>query len=453
MTSKTDPALAIDLETMPKPVDSDRAGTALASFREALHRIAGGEADRPSAAALAALLDREDDPVTQLLSGVYAASPFLASLSQRDPEVVAETVLRGPDAVLQETLAAARPDSGGEPGLNAVMQRLRRAKRRTALVCALADAAGAWPLERVTEALSDLADAALDSAVAYILSDMAGTDHAPPLEGCGIAILGMGKLGARELNYSSDIDIMVLYDPERVAARDPDRLQQDMVRATRTLMRIMDERTRDGYVFRTDLRLRPDPSATPLAVTVRAAETYYESLGQNWERAAMIKARPVAGDRSLGNDFLDHIRPFVWRKHLDFAAISDIQSIKRQINAYRGGGRVAVAGHDIKIGRGGIREIEFFAQTQQLIWGGREPELRPRRTLDALAALAAHGHAKPETVEDLEAAYRYLRALEHRLQMTNDEQTQTLPEDEAELARLAGFMGFGRPDAFAATTR
>ena len=160
----------------------------------------------------------------------------------------------------------------------------------------------------------------------------------------------------------------------RVATRDG--VQPFFVRMTRDLVRILEERTGDGYVFRTDLRLRPDPASTPLAISVAAAVAYYESVGQNWERAALIKARPVAGDRVAAQRFLRELRPFIWRKNLDFAAIQDIHSIKRQINAHRGGGRIAVEGHDIKTGRGGIREIEFFAQNQQLIWGGRIREMQ-----------------------------------------------------------------------------
>jgi glutamate-ammonia-ligase adenylyltransferase len=260
----------------------------------------------------------------------------------------------------------------------------------------------------------------------------------------------MGKLGARELNYSSDIDLIVLYDPEAIRTDAPDSLQTNIVRLTRNMVRLMDERTADGYVFRTDLRLRPDPAATPLAISVLAAETYYESLGQNWERAAMIKARPVAGDKVVGVAFLDMLRPFVWRKNLDFAAIQDIHSIKRQINAHRGGTEIAVNGHNLKLGRGGIREIEFFAQTQQLIWGGRQPALRCAATGEALRALCAGGQITSDAAEDLMEVYRFLRRIEHRLQMINDEQTHTLPQDSDGLASLAVFLGYSDADAFAA---
>lgn len=382
-----------------------------------------------------------------LVRVVASYSPYLLQALRRDGDILADFASSGPDAVLDDILSSLKSDAAaaGDIGLTEAMKRLRVAKRRAALCIALADISGLWSLAQVTLALSRVASATLELALATALSDVSG---APKPLGSGVTILGMGKLGAEELNYSSDIDIIVLYDPNSFDSSIQDRLRQDMVRATRTLMRLMDERTADGYVFRTDLRLRPDPGMTPLAMTVGAAETYYESVGQNWERAAMIKARPVAGDIALGSGFLSHIRPFVWRKHLDFAAIQDIHSIKRQINAFRGGGTVAIEGHNIKIGRGGIREIEFFTQTQQLIWGGRQANLRSRRTLEALAALVEAGHVRPETLADMSAAYRFLRTLEHRLQMVNDEQTHVLPSDANGLERIARFTGFPDIDGF-----
>jgi glutamate-ammonia-ligase adenylyltransferase len=331
------------------------------------------------------------------------------------------------------------------------MSALRVAKRRVALTVALADIAGLWPLERVTGALSDFADSAIDAAVAHLLREASAggafrlPDPDNPCQGSGFIVIGMGKLGARELNYSSDVDLIALYDTERIASDDPGALQKTFVRVVRSLVKILDERGPEGYVLRTDFRLRPDPASTPLALSVDAAELYYESLGQNWERAAMIKARPVAGDREAGAAFLRRLIPYVWRKHLDFAAIQDIHSIKRQINAHRGGGSVALEGHNIKVGRGGIREIEFFAQTQQLIWGGRNASLRHSATVPALAALAAAGRVVPETAEQMTASYRVLRRVEHRLQMINDAQTHSLPEDAEAMRSLAVFLGY--PDA------
>ncbi|MBT7032117.1 MAG: bifunctional [glutamine synthetase] adenylyltransferase/[glutamine synthetase]-adenylyl-L-tyrosine phosphorylase, partial [Rhodospirillaceae bacterium] len=264
----------------------------------------------------------------------------------------------------------------------------------------------------------------------------------------GLIVLGLGKLGARELNYSSDIDLIILFDPGAVASGQPDRLQQNFARLARDLVNILTERTEDGYVFRTDIRLRPDPSSTPPAISVLAAEAYYESVGQNWERAAMIKARQIAGDRDAGEKFRKKLLPFIWRKNLDFAAIRDVHSIKRQINAHRGGGEIAIEGHDVKIGRGGIREVEFFAQTQQLIWGGRNPNLRNRSTCAALALLAEAALISNEAAAELTETYWYLRRVEHHLQMIDDQQTHALPKNEEGVAALAAFLGYAEAGAF-----
>src|SRR6185437_13530969 len=294
--------------------------------------------------------------------------------------------------ILDTTLAHNHGENRAE-----MMRRLRIMKRRTALVAALAELAGAWTLEQQMAALSRFAEAALRAALRHLFREAAETgamilaDSDDPESDCGFFVVAMGKLGAGELNYSSDIDLILLFDPNRAPLKDRDSAQMFFVRLARDLVRIVDERTGDGYVFRTDLRLRPDPRSTPLALSVAAALAYYESVGQNWERAAMIKARAIAGDVPAGERFLAELTPFIWRKSLDFGALADIHSIKRQIDAHRGAGRIAVEGHDIKLGRGGIREVEFFAQTQQLIWGGRIPELRQRETVPALAALAAAG--------------------------------------------------------------
>ena len=398
-----------------------------------------------------------------LLAALGGHSTYLADLAVRDSATLLRVAERGPDAALA---LAMDPLGRADPGATRpqVASLLRQAKRQVALIAAVADLGGLWPLDRVTGALSDLADACTDHACAHLLreaqargelklSNAQKHDPRATCRGSGLVVLGMGKLGGRELNYSSDIDLMVLYDP-LAAAYDADRAGAIYVRLARDLVRLLEDRTEDGYVFRTDLRLRPDPAATPLAVSLPAAITYYESMGQNWERAAMIKARPVAGDRALGDSFLKEIRPFVWRRHLDFAAVSDIHSIKRQIHAHKASrgahAEVQVAGHDVKLGRGGIREIEFSTQVLQLIWGGRDPGLRDPTTLGALAALAAAGRIERRAAAELADAYVFLRNVEHRLQMVADRQTHRLPEDEAGLARIASFMGFDGLDAFRA---
>lgn len=382
------------------------------------------------------------------LAFVASYSDFLRNLMRRDTAKLAEIIAQGPDAALATSMADILALDDEAPADATIMRRLRQAKRHVALTVAVADLLGLWSLDQIVAALSDFAESALERSVRHAMRVWRGR---PGTE--GLVVLGMGKFGSRELNYSSDIDLIVLYDADRLNLDAPDRLHQDIIRVTRNILRLMDERTGDGYVFRTDLRLRPDPSATPLALSVLAAESYYESVGQNWERAAMIKARPVAGDLALGEEFLTHIRPFIWRKYLDFAAIQDIHSIKRQINAYRGGGEIAVDGHNIKIGRGGIREIEFFAQTQQLIWGGRTPELRVRATCSALEQLHQQGHVSAAVVAEMRDAYGFLRRLEHRLQMVADQQTQALPATPDGMAAIAGFMGYGDVDAFRAAVR
>jgi [glutamine synthetase] adenylyltransferase / [glutamine synthetase]-adenylyl-L-tyrosine phosphorylase len=262
-----------------------------------------------------------------------------------------------------------------------------------------------------------------------------------PENACGLTVLAMGKYGAFELNYSSDIDLVVFYDAAKFPFSKRGDARGAAVNIVRGLVKLMSETTSDGYVFRTDLRLRPDAGATQVAISTDAALDYYEAMGQNWERAAMIKARACAGDPQTGAQFLASLRPFVWRRYLDFAAIEDIQSIKRQIHAHLGHGEIAVAGHNIKLGRGGIREIEFFAQTQQLILGGRHPGLRRPATQDALDALVGEGRIEASVGEDLKRDYRYLRLLEHRLQMIEDQQTHSVPESEAGVAHIACFMG------------
>jgi [glutamine synthetase] adenylyltransferase / [glutamine synthetase]-adenylyl-L-tyrosine phosphorylase len=392
----------------------------------------------------------------RLLAAIFGNSPFLSAVAVKEWAFLTRVVEEGADSAFAEVATATEDPRNSDEDGPALMRRLRVAKRRTALVAAVAELAGVWSLEDQTRALSRFAEAALGAAVRHLLRQAAsrGLISLPNLDAperdSGLIVLGMGKLGGWELNYSSDIDLILLYDAARVRVTTRDGIQSFFVRLARDLGRILEERTADGYVFRTDLRLRPDPASTPPALSVAAALAYYESVGQNWERAALIKARPVAGDRAAGQWLLRELEPFLWRKNLDFAALQDIHSIKRQINAYRGGGRIAVEGHDIKTGRGGIREIEFFAQTLQLIWGGRLRELRVGSTCEALRRLAAAGRIDPPTASALINDYRFLRRLEHRLQMVDDAQTHKLPLDRAGIERIAVFLGFSRADDFVA---
>ena len=384
------------------------------------------------------------------LAALGGNSPFLSDLTLREPAALTGA-LANPghafDGVLSQLQAT--PSAAARATIAAA---LRRAKRQAALIIAVADLSGAWPLHRITGALTTLAEATLRLALQHLLlaahaaHEITLPHTLDPEAGCGVVILGMGKLGAGELNYSSDIDLIILYDPVQHAR--VDGLSALFTRMARNLVALMEARDADGYVFRTDLRLRPDPSATPPAVSLATAIPYYEAMGQNWERAAMTKARPIAGDLALGTTFLDAIRPFIWRRGLDFAAIADIGAMKHRIDAHRPVA-AALAGLDVKLAPGGIREIEFVAQTLQLVWGGRAPGLRDRTTVGALRRLVGAGRLARRVAAELIVAYRVLRTVEHRLQMVADRQTHTLPEGEA-LDRFAVFMGCADQDGLAA---
>jgi glutamate-ammonia-ligase adenylyltransferase len=372
-------------------------------------------------------------------------SPYLAELAVREVLTLAALERDGPDAVVADALARLET-TDRKAARGVVAAALRTAKRQVALATAVADLGGHWILEEVTAALSRLAERCLSVAVEHLLGEAARVGRLLPsaADGRGFVVIGMGKLGAGELNYSSDVDLLLLYEPE--ADRDPDDAASTFSRIARDLVALMQARDADGYVFRVDLRLRPDPEASPPALPVGSALTYYEASGETWERAALSKARPVAGDLALGARFLGALAPFVWRRHLDFAAIDEMRAMKARIDrrqrALRAGPPgAALAGRDIKLGEGGIREIEFVAQTLQLVWGGREPALREAATLPALRALAAHGRLPMPEAEALARAYRALRQVEHRLQMVADRQTHALPGDEAGLAAFARFMG------------
>ena len=420
---------------------------------------------RPALDADAVKLFREEMPPgfipeasQPLAEAIAGASPFLRQLMLRDPEFAGRVFTDEPEVLLALQLEGLRKI---DPALSQaeVMSRLRHLKKRVALLIAVADLSGRWDMEKVTGALTDFADGALHAAISWLLCDYARQgkvtieDAAAPARNCGYVALAMGKQGAHELNYSSDIDLIVLYDPFAPLLTDPSEAATFFVRLTRRLVQLMQDVTEDGYVFRTDLRLRPDPRATQVAISIEAAALYYENQGQNWERAAMIKARAAAGDIALGEEFLDRLKPYVWRKYLDFAAIADVQSMKRQIHAVKGHGEIKVRGHNLKLGRGGIREIEFFVQTQQLIAGGRNQKLRGRGTLAMLQALADAQWITQAAADELAAAYRFLRAIEHRVQMVNDEQTHALPADDRAFDALARLSGFGTSEAFDAEIR
>jgi [glutamine synthetase] adenylyltransferase / [glutamine synthetase]-adenylyl-L-tyrosine phosphorylase len=377
-----------------------------------------------------------------LLCGIAEHSPYLWQLIRADPGFLVRLAEASPDASLEHVLAQLRRacETHSESG---TMRALRLAKQRIALLVALADLGGVWDVTTVTKALTTAADQFVALALDFILKDLRQQGKlARDAEGCGIAVLALGKHGGEELNYSSDTDLLVVFDPESPAIPTGGAPASLFVGITRRLVKILQERTADGYVLRVDLRLRPDPGSTGVAISLPAAFAYYEQFGQNWERAAMIKARPIAGDFAVADKFLAGLVPFIWRKYFDYATIADIHAMKRQIHAARGHEEIASAGHDVKLGRGGIREIEFFVQTQQLIYGGKRPRLRGRQTLAMLEELFHEGYVTGEARVDLEAAYMFLRRIEHRLQMVADEQTQRLPRDLDELHRFALFCGY-----------
>jgi glutamate-ammonia-ligase adenylyltransferase len=396
--------------------------------------------DAARGADVAALYGDLPAEIRALIAGAAGCSPFLAGLLGRESDWIAGAT-DDPEAALATILALQADPPGPE---------LRRARRRLAALVALCDLGGVWPLEMVTQALTDFADRAVAQALAHEVAAEARRGNLPGLTeadaetGTGLVAMAMGKMGACELNYSSDIDLICLFDETRFSRADFAQARTALVKVVRRAMATLSDVTPEGYVFRTDLRLRPDAAVTPVCMAMAAAEQYYEAEGRTWERAAWIKARPCAGDIAAGERFCQTMRPFVWRRHLDFAAIQDAHDMRLRIRDHkRLGGAFSLYGHDIKLGRGGIREIEFFTQTRQLIAGGRDATLRVRGTVEGLARLAAAGWIPEDVAARLTAHYCAHREVEHRVQMVGDAQTHDLPGDEDGFARLAAFMGTG----------
>ncbi len=367
--------------------------------------------------------------LNEALARAERHAPYLRQLLKRFPETAAPLVAGDLAAACAVVLEPDRP----------IESSLRRAKGRLALALAIGDLAGALSLEQIVEALSDFADLALDQAIKAAIEAVV-----PGAEPRGFAALALGKHGSRELNYSSDIDPILIFDPLTMPCRARDEPVETAVRIARKTLDIMQARDGEGYVFRVDLRLRPSPEATPLALPLNAAISYYESSALPWERAAFIRARACAGDVALGQGFLDDIRPFVWRRGLDFGVVHELRAMSHRIRDHYDEGQVFGPGYDLKRGRGGIRECEFFAQIQQLIHGGRDPALRVAATLPALAALAQAGWISAEERDTVSRAYRLFRTIEHRLQMVDDQQTHSLPKDEVALDNVAQLHGLKR---------
>ena len=392
--------------------------------------------------AIALLFSSQPNKINQLIRGVGGCSPYLKGLL----EIEYDWVLSALDS--QENILNAEFSRLKKTPSSEIKTALRVTKRRVALWSALCDFSGIWELNDVTNMLTQFADLACQLALKVALETELSRGNIPGLEidhspeKTGMFVLAMGKMGAHELNYSSDIDLICFFDETQFLEEKYFDARKGFIRATRLMSSILSDLTEDGYVFRTDLRLRPDPSVNPVCIATETAERYYESLGRTWERAAYIKARVVAGDTKAGINFLHSLTPFVWRKYLDFAAIEDAHDIRLRIREHKGlGGALKLLGHNIKLGSGGIREIEFFTQTRQLIAGGRDIDLRVRGTIDGLKNLSKKGWINKTVSEKLISHYTLYRNIEHRLQMVHDAQTHDLPKSIEGMERLSCMMG------------
>jgi [glutamine synthetase] adenylyltransferase / [glutamine synthetase]-adenylyl-L-tyrosine phosphorylase len=359
-------------------------------------------------------------------------APFLRETAAVLPELVATFIEQGSAAAVGQAL---------EANADSVESELRRHRAGVALTVALSDLCGELGFAEATRLLSDFADAAIGQALkAALMERIPGSDVE------GVTVLALGKLGSRELNYSSDVDLLVLFDPAAMPRRERDDPSEAAVRIGRRMIELLQKRTADGYVVRVDLRLRPSPEVTPIVLPINAAISHYESSALPWERAAFIRARVCAGDRALGEHFLQSIQPFVWRRSLDFGVIEEVREISARIRDHFAQGARLGPGYDLKRGRGGIREVEFFAQIQQMIHGGRDPSVRASATLDALEALRAAGRITEEDASALSEAYILLRTIEHRVQMVEDAQTHLLPLDRDALDSVAKLHGLASGD-------
>ena len=422
----------------PRPSNLRTAQTALQELRQTLRT-----SNLPEAPQLAKTLRRRS--VKRLLESAFGNSPFLTRTVLRGPETLIYPLLHEFDDGFVKLLDAVKTTESSE--LPNFEEQIRLARQRASVLVALADLSSEWDVDQVIGRLSEFADVVLQQTVRAVLFEATRNgifvpqDPQRPEIGSGLFVLGLGKLGGLELNYSSDIDITVFFDEVKLADRVKDHPKSFAIWAVRTLVHALQSTQPTGYVFRVDLRLRPDPGSTQVSMSTTAAKQYYRDFGQNWERAAMIKARPVAGDIQSADQFLTELSAFVWRESLDFLAIEDIQAIKGQLEYHAGSQTIAFEGQNIKLGRGGIRQIEFFVQTQQLIYGGRQPDLQVRGTLAALRVLMREGHVTSRAFTHMTTAYRYLRQLEHRLQMIDDQQTHSMPTDRVSLERVAYFQG------------
>lgn len=386
----------------------------------------------------------------QLLSNTAGASPYLNSLMTSDPVWLEEIATQNPNDALSSLCLPFDTTS-----VSQVIKTLRLRKKKIALLTALTDLGGIWNLFEVTGALTRFADFSCQTLLRTLVHEAVLRNRLDldivqdPDNLGGIFVLAMGKMGGRELNYSSDIDLVVFFDEKKHSVKAFNFVKAEFVKITRKFAKLMGEASGDGYVFRTDLRLRPDPFVNPVCISVGGAERYYESFARTWERAAYIKARPCAGDFGSGFAFISAIEPFIWRMNLDFSAVQDSSEMRLRIWESRGTGDLQnLPGYNLKLGRGGIREIELFVQTFQMIAGGRDQSLRVPDTMGALKALNQKKWVDDESRRVLEESYYKLRTWEHRAQMIRDAQTHEIPKVENEILRMAALYGENNLDNF-----
>ena len=423
------------------PADEVREGLARAAdANAAVHGLARLLEAAPAPPAHAALLLR-------LLGGSPVLAATLTAEGSAWPQRFAE-VLEVPTrdrAWHVATLDAAAAKTRDRAGLQSV---LRRHRHREFVRIGGRDLLGLASIDETVREITALAEGAMEAAVTRVRARLADEWGDPLVDGrpAGFAVLGMGKLGGEELNYSSDVDLVYVYeqDGELKGGR---TFREFFSRLAEEVTRTLAEVTAEGFCFRVDLRLRPGGGEGPVAVSLQAALAYYETWGQTWERAVWLKARPVAGTMALGDALVDELVPFVHRRYMDFATLEDLKQMKARVDASLRGPDAAA--RDVKLGRGGIREVEFFVQAQQLVHGGKDPRLHVRGTLPALEVLGSAGYVEPALAALLAAAYRFLRNVEHKLQMVHERRTQLLPRDEADIAALARRLGYAgdAPDA------
>jgi glutamate-ammonia-ligase adenylyltransferase len=416
---------------------------------------------------ISSLVSRDDfltvcsnDKSLSRLTTICGSSPFLTGILCRDPAYFRNLFIYGMienSRSEDETLAALRAAAGGESGYRELFPILRRFKYGEMLRIAARDLNALASLEEVTGELSALASASLQLAYEAARRRLV-REHGLPLihgrEEADLTVMGMGKLGGRELNFSSDIDLIYFYSSDEGETSGVDggdgevrgkiSLHAFFVKLSEMISKAISQVTEDGFVFRVDLGLRPEGKSGDLAISHRSAEIYYESWGQSWERSAMLKARPVAGSLELGNRILDTLSPFIYRKYLDYNLIEDMMAMKKKIDSSLL--REKESEYNIKLGRGGIREIEFFIQALQLVFAGKNPGIRERNSLRALQALRERHVISDEDCSALSAAYRFLRTVEHRIQVVQERRTHNLPAIEEDLFCLARRCGFTQTD-------